>query len=92
MAAHQDGLGFIDLGGKGRRPPVIGMKFLHEGAMRSRDLFARSPLRKPQDLIGFILGHGSRETLVPAPAPAPRVGVAIACRTPTGKPAVEISL
>ena len=90
MSAHQDSLGFVDLGGKGRRPPVVGMKFLHEGAMRPRDIFARGPLRKPQDLISFILGHGSRQT--PVPAPAPRVAVVLACWTPTGKPAVEISL
>ena len=92
MSAHQDGLGFIDLGGKSRRPPVVGMQFLHERAMRPRDLFARGAFRKPQDLISFILGHGSRETLAPVPTPAPRVAVVIACRTPTGKAAVEISL
>ena len=92
MPSRQNGLGFIDLSGQGRRPPVIGMKFLHEGAMRPRDLFTRSPFRKPQDLISFILGHGARDMPPPAAGPAPRVAVAIACRTPAGKPAIEISL
>ena len=69
MSAHQDILGFVDLGRQGRRPPVVGMQFLHERAMRPRDLFARGSLRKPQDFISFILGHAGRD----APAPAPRV-------------------
>ena len=90
MSAHQDGLGFIDLGGQSRRPPVVGMQFLHERAMRPRDLFARGSFRKPQDLISFILGHAGRDA--PAASRSPRVGVTIACRTPAGKPAVEISL
>ena len=92
MSAHQDSLGFIDLGGKSRRPPVIGMQFLHERPMRPRDLLARSPFRNTQDLISFILGHGAREALAPVTAPASRVAVTIACRTPAGKAAVEISL
>ena len=49
---------------------------------------ARAALRKPQDLISFILGHRART----AAAHAPRVNVIIVCSTPDGKPAVEISL
>ncbi len=88
MSAHQDGFGFIDPGSQGRRPPVVGMQFLYERAMRPRDVFARGSLGKPQDFIGFILGHGSRRAL----NTAPRVQVILACRTPSGKAAVEISL
>ena len=92
MSAHQDGFGLVYPGSDIRRPPVVGMKFLHERAMRPRDLFTRGALRKPQDLIGLILGHRPREALSRAIPTSSRVVVALACRTPSGKPAVEISL
>ena len=90
MTAHQDVFGFVDTGSQTRRPPVVGMQFLHEGAMRARDVVARSSLLKPQNFIGFILGH--RSTAAAMPFAAPRVRLTICCRTPSGKPAVEISL
>ncbi len=68
-----------------RRPPLTGMRFLRE--RRAGEFFTRGSLRKPQDLIGFILGHRA-----PPPAPAPRVSVSLACLTPAGKTAVEISV
>lgn len=71
-----------------RRPPVLGMRFLEERAQRGEAGLARAALRKPQDLISFILGHRART----AAAHAPRVNVIIVCSTPDGKPAVEISL
>lgn len=88
MAAHQYISGLVDTGGGLRRPPVVGMAFLHERAMRAGNLRGRSPLFDPQYLVSLLLGH--------APASAaptlPRVSIALSCRTPAGKTAVEISL
>jgi hypothetical protein len=59
--------------------------------MRGRNFITRGALLKPQDFIGFILGHR------PAVASTPRLDVArirvtLACRTPSGKAAVKINL
>ncbi len=88
MSPHQHILGLIDSGSQVRRPPVIGMQFLHERPVRARNLFTRSALLKPESFIGFILRHRPR----PSDRPVARIGIAISCLTPTGKPAVEISL
>ena len=90
MTTHQDVLGLIDTRRQTRRTPVVGMEFLHQGAMRPRDLIARSALLKPQNLISFILGHRARPADVGLCAP--RVALSISCLTPAGKPAVHISL
>ena len=75
MSAHQDGFGFIDAGREGRRPPVVGMQFLYERAMRPRNFVTRGSLLKPQDFISFIFGHRSADIGAPrvATAPAPAV-------------------
>lgn len=90
MTTHQDVLGLVDPRRQTRRTPVVGMEFLHQGAMRPRDLIARSALLKPQNLIGFILGHRARPALTGVSAP--RVALTMSCLTPAGKPAVHISL
>lgn len=90
MATHQDVLGLIHSGGEARRPPVIGMQFLHERPMRTRNLVPRSALLKSQDFISFIFRHSAR--LARPAAPPARVAVTLTCVTPTGKPAVKISL
>ena len=71
MAAKQNIFGLIDAGRKVRRPPLVGMQFLHERAMGASDLVgARSGL-KAKDLISLLfvispLGAGRRR---PAPLP-----------------------
>ena len=90
MATHQDILSLVDSGSQVRRPPVVGMKFLHERAVRADHVIARRSLLKPQDFISFILGH--RAAAAAAALKAPRVGVSLSCCTPSGKAAVEISL
>ena len=90
MASHQHFLGLVDARRETRRPPVVGMKFLHERAMGSRNILAGSAFRKPQDLIGFILGHFSRRARAGLVS-APRVATRIVCRAPSGKAAVQIS-
>ena len=88
MSPHEDVFGLVHPGRQVRRPPVVGMQFLHERPVRPRNLLSRGTLLKPENLIGFILGHRPR----PNGSPAPRIAVAVSCSTPSGKPAVEISL
>lgn len=87
MATHEDVLGLVYTGGETRRPPLIGMEFLHQAPVRAGNVLRRRLLRKSQDFIGLILRHRGAE----APAPgAPAVRVGIVCRTPAGRSAVEI--
>lgn len=90
MATHEYVFGFVDAGSQGRRPPVIGMEFLHERAMRPRNIFPRGALLKPQNFVSFVLGHRRRSAALPPIAP--RIAISLTCRTPAGKTAVEISL
>ena len=90
MTAQQDFLGFIDTGGQISGPAVVGMPFLDKGAVRKHNVLAARALAKTQDFVGLILGHRSRTGA--DFAVAPRVRLALSCRTPAGKAAVEISL
>jgi hypothetical protein len=87
MSPQQDFSGFVHASSQARRAPVVGMQFLHERSVRRGNFLARSSLPKPQDLIGLILGHRARPI-----SAAPRVAITIACRTPSGKSAVEVSV
>lgn len=95
MGSQQDIAGFIQTGRQPRRAALVGVKTLHQRPMSLSDLiFARSRL-KTQDLISFLLGYrpGSPRPLFSAlPLTGPRVDVRIRCLTPSGKPAVKISL
>ena len=81
-------LASIDPRGKRGRPPMIWMKFLHERAMRPRDVFAPAP-SEAQGLRKLLLGHCRARARSGSPRASPRP--ASAC-TPAGKPAVEVSL
>ena len=91
MTSHQDFFGFIHPGGESRRPPLVGVQFLHERAMRPRNVVSRSAFLKSQDFISFIFRHRAAAAARP-PVPAARVRVALTCLTPAGKPAVKINL
>ena len=85
MAAKKDFLGLVDASGQVRRPPLVGMQFLHERAMRARDgIGARAGLHA-KDLIGLLFRHfaASRSS-------APRCRVSLRVFTPAGVPAVKI--
>ena len=88
MTSHQDFFSLIHPGGESRRPPLVGVQFLHERAMRPRNVVARSAFLKSQDFISFIFRH--RTALTRPVARPPRVTVAIRCFTPSGKSAVKI--
>ncbi len=91
MAPHQDILSFIHAGGQIRRPAKIWMKLFNQIAMSPRNVGGGRSLLQTEDLVGFILGDRAR-TGRSRLAGAPRVAVRISCRTPSGKPAVQIRL
>ena len=87
MRTKQSILGLVDTGGEVRRPPLVGMQFLHEGAVGSADLVTRRPRLQAKDLIGLLVRHFTarrRATLPPC-------RVTLRVLTPGGKPAVQIT-
>ena len=88
MASKQNVLGLVDAGRKIRRPPLVGMDFLHEGAVSPGDLLRARPRLNAKDLIGFLFSHFAAGR---PPRPAPRCRVTLRVFTPTGLPAIKIS-
>ena len=87
MAAEKNVLGLIHAGRKVRRPPLVGMQFLHEGAVRAADLLGTRARLQAKDLIGLLLRHwpaGRRRS-------PPRCRITLRVVTPRGIPAVQIS-
>ena len=87
MRAKQSILSLVYTGGEVRRPPLIGMQFLHQPAVGPDDLVAPRPRLQAKDLIGLLVRHfsGRRRTTVP---PCP---MTLSVLTPSGKPAVQIA-
>lgn len=86
---HQHILGGVDAGGELRRPPLVGMDFLHQRPMRTDDFFRPRLRLQAKDLIRLLFRHYARPT-EPSPA-APPVRVALRALTPAGRPAVTIT-
>ena len=87
MAAQKDIFGFIDAGRKIRRPPLVGMQFLHERAMGAPDILGARPRLHAKDLIGLLFRHFAGAPRRASPA---RRRVTLSVFTPAGLPAVEI--
>lgn len=81
----------LHFSGAASRLPAAGIRFLQERAHRAGDFFTRGGLRKPQDLIGLLLGH-SASRQAPIAETAPRVAITLVCAGPSGRPAVELSV
>ena len=88
MAAKQNILGLIDASRKIRRPPLVGMQFLHEGTVGASDVLRARPGLNAKDLISFLFSHFAAARRAPA---APRCRIALRVLTPAGLPAVKIS-
>ena len=86
MAAKKNVLGLIDAGREIRRPPLVGVEFLHERAMRTPDLRGVRPRLHAKDLIGLLFSHFA----APARAALPRCRITLSVFTPAGRPAVQI--
>src|SRR5665213_862857 len=87
MRAKQSILGLVYPGGEVRRPPLIGMQFLHQRAVRPADFVAPRPRLQAKDLIGLLVRHFAARRR--AALPACRVSLRVL--TPGGKPAVQIA-
>jgi hypothetical protein len=81
MVSTQHILRFIDAASEVRRPPLVGMKFLHECRVAAR--VARSSHKTR--LINFLVGQfaGSRQNVA-------RCSIALRVLTPSGVPAVKV--
>ena len=90
MATEKKVPGLVNPGREVRRPPLVGMEFLHERPVRLTDVIGTRPRLHPKDLVSFLLGHrvGARR---PSAFARPRCRVLIEVFTPSGVPAVEIS-
>src|SRR5882672_7040296 len=87
MRAKQSILGLVYTGGEIRRAPLVGMQFLHEGAVRPSDLVPARPRLQAKDLIGFLVRHFAARRR----AALPPCRVSLRVLTPGGKPAVQIA-
>ena len=87
MVAKKSVLGLVHTGGEVRRAPLVGMQFLHQGAMSPADVVTARPRLQAKDLIGLLRRHFAarrRAALPPCP-------IALRVLTPGGKPAVKIA-
>src|ERR1700688_1394593 len=87
MRAKQSILSLVYTGGEVRRPPLVGMQFLHERAMRSTDFVAPRPRLQAKDLIGLLVRHFAARRR----AALPPCRISLRVLTPGGKPAVQIA-
>ncbi len=85
MATKKNFLGFIDTSREISRPALVGVEFLHQRAMRARDVIGACAGFQAKDLIGLLLSHFSAGRRRP-----PRRRVSIRVLTPAGIPAVKI--
>ena len=74
MAAKKHVLGLIDAGREVRRPPLVGMQFLHERPVGLSDVLRAGPRLKAKDLIGLLFRHfAARRSALPRVRTALRV-------------------
>ena len=86
MAAKKNILGFVDASREIRRPPLVGMEFLHQRPVSAADLLRARPRLQAKDLISLLFRHfgTSRRS-------RPRCRIGLRVLTPAGFPAIKIS-
>ena len=87
MAPEKNVLGFVDAGRKIRRPPLVGMEFLHQRPVGTSDLLGAGSRLHAKDLIRLLFRHFAAAPRRPS---RPRCRVILRVLTPVGRPAVEI--
>ena len=87
MRTKQSILGLVYPGGEVRRPPLVGMQFLHERTVGASNLVAPRARLQAKDLIGLLFRHFSARRR----AALPPCRVSLRVLTPSGKPAVQIA-
>lgn len=86
--AKQNIFGLIDASREVRRPPLVGMQFLHERPVSTGDFVSPRAGLKAKDLIGLLFRHFSVGRSAPAVLPRRRITLRIF--TPAGLPAIKI--
>ena len=86
MAAQKNVLGLVYAGREVRRPPLVGMQFLHQRSVGTTDFIGTRPRLHAKDLISLLFRHFA----APGPAARPRCSIILCMLTPAGLPAVEI--
>ena len=87
MRAKQGLLGLVYPGREVRRPPLVGMQFLHERSVRAPDFIPPRARLQAKDLIGLLRRHFATRRLAALP-PCP---CTLSVLTPAGKPAIKIT-
>ena len=88
MSLQKNVLCLVDARGESAGTPGIRVNPLHQRPMGLADRLLVSPRLKPQEVISLLFGHRARL----AHAIQPRVTIRLSVRTPSGKPAIQISL
>ena len=87
MAAKKHVLGLVDSGRKIRRPPLVGMQFLHQRPVGAADILRTGPGLNAKDLTSLLFSHFAAANAAPT---APRCRVMLRVLTPLGRTAVKI--
>lgn len=90
MVAKQSVLGLVHTGREIRRPPLVGMKFLHQPTMSPADFIAPRSRLQAKDLIGLLGRHFAAKRRAAFLA-TPSCRCVMRVLTPGGKPAVQIA-
>ena len=81
MAAQKNVLGLIHAGREIRRPPLVGMQFLHQRAVGAADVLGARPRLHAKDLISLLFRHFAA---APRRAARPRCRITLHVLTPAG--------
>ena len=87
MRTKQNLLGLVYPGREVRRPPLVGMQFLHERTVCATDFVAPRSRLQAKDLIGLLFRHFAAKRRVVLPP----CRISLRVLTPSGKPAVQIA-
>ena len=79
MVAKKSVLGLVHTGSEVRRAPLVGMQFLHQGAMSPADVVTPRARLQAKDLISLLRRHfpGRRAVDLTALPPGWQVGVCV---------------
>ena len=88
MAAKKNVFSLVHPRSEIRRPPLVGMQFLHKSTMGVPNLVRARPRLQAKDLISFLISHFAA---IPQRIDMPRCRVRLHVVAPSGLPAVKIS-
>ncbi len=92
VTPHEDVLGLIHPGRKISRSAKIWMKLLHQITVGARNVRRRRAALEAENFVSLVFRNRACMTRAAlSRTKTPRVCVRIACRTPAGKSAVQIS-